>query len=291
MKTLLLFPFLWLLFATDAHATQVAIVTSPKAIVYSDQALNSPIGYVKNGRKLLVGTVVRGRGTIVPVVVAGKVAYIQIKDVALSDKYAATLNEGSNKPRVLEHKVEEDIEKFAFNFKENNYMLLALSVSEAGGSLTEINEAQGLENTQLNSFQIMFEHRPEIFNYSFGLGLSYNTMTQETYSIRSITVDAQFAYSFLRSRFLSLEGTAGFSLSGDYRLETEDEQIRGALYGHHFGAQARFAPRGKFGFVLGIRHKSLIPFDSKKIIGENNEVYELGKISGVGFYGAVSYRF
>lgn len=83
---LFLFSKIILLFlvSSTAFAAQWGKVTSDKAIIYADQQKMAPIGFIKKGKKVRVGEIVRNNGTILPIVVLGKIAYISIEDLDLS---------------------------------------------------------------------------------------------------------------------------------------------------------------------------------------------------------------
>lgn len=70
------------IYAGIAEASQTAIVVSPKAIIYADQQMSAPVGYVSRGKKIRVGNIPRNKAQVYPVIVAGKVAYIKVSDVS-----------------------------------------------------------------------------------------------------------------------------------------------------------------------------------------------------------------
>lgn len=77
------FPWLILLFWSSlVLAAQEAIVTAEKAVIYADQLMTSPLGYVSQGKKIKVGEIPRNNAQVYPVIVSGKVAYIRVIDVS-----------------------------------------------------------------------------------------------------------------------------------------------------------------------------------------------------------------
>lgn len=85
-----LFRYLPLIFVTfismchvqDLWAVQDAMVSVDSAVVYSDEQMSSPVGYIRKGRKIKVGDVARNRAQVYPIIVSGKVAYIRVIDVS-----------------------------------------------------------------------------------------------------------------------------------------------------------------------------------------------------------------
>lgn len=69
-------------FSGIALASQTAVVVSPRAIIYADQQMSAPVGYVSRGKKIRVGEIPRNKSQVYPVIVAGKVAYIKVSDVS-----------------------------------------------------------------------------------------------------------------------------------------------------------------------------------------------------------------
>jgi hypothetical protein len=66
-------PFLW--------AAQDAVVAAERALIYADDLMTSPIGYVRKGKKIKIGDIPRNRAQVYPIIVSGKVAYIKALDV------------------------------------------------------------------------------------------------------------------------------------------------------------------------------------------------------------------
>jgi hypothetical protein len=66
-------PFLW--------AAQDAIVSADRAMIYADELMTSPIGFVRKGKKIKIGDIPRNRAQVYPIIVSGKVAYIKALDV------------------------------------------------------------------------------------------------------------------------------------------------------------------------------------------------------------------
>src|SRR5680860_266278 len=59
-----------------------ALVMSDRAVIYADQEMTSPIGYVPRGKKIKVGEVARNKAQVYPIIVSGKLAYIRVIDVS-----------------------------------------------------------------------------------------------------------------------------------------------------------------------------------------------------------------
>lgn len=83
-------------------AAQNAIVTVPRAVVYSDHKLLSPIGFLKEGEVIRVGEKTRNQGQVLPFVYKKKVVYIKVQDIQTqSDVIQLSHNEYSKQNTLL----------------------------------------------------------------------------------------------------------------------------------------------------------------------------------------------
>jgi hypothetical protein len=62
-------------------AGQDAMVVAEKAVIYSDTEMTSPIGFVRKGKKVVVGEISRNKAQVYPIIVSGRIAYIRVLDV------------------------------------------------------------------------------------------------------------------------------------------------------------------------------------------------------------------
>jgi len=72
--TLIYCPYLW--------AAQDAIVMVDKAVIFADEKMSAPVGFVRKGKKIKVGDVARYKAQVYPIIVSGKIAYIRVLDVS-----------------------------------------------------------------------------------------------------------------------------------------------------------------------------------------------------------------
>lgn len=71
----------FLFYCSFLWASQDALVLADRAVIYSDQEMTSPVGYVSRGKKIKVGEIPRNKAQVYPIIVSGKVAYIRALDV------------------------------------------------------------------------------------------------------------------------------------------------------------------------------------------------------------------
>lgn len=69
------------IFCQNLWAIQEAMVISDRAVVYADEQMSAPVGFIRKGKKIKVGDIARNRAQVYPIIVSGKVAYIRVIDV------------------------------------------------------------------------------------------------------------------------------------------------------------------------------------------------------------------
>lgn len=276
----------------QAHAIQTAIVGVDKAIVYADVEMTSPIGYVRGGRQLKVGSQARRGGAILPIVVAGRIAYIRTQDVSVSNNPSA-LGSSPQGPKLREHQIALPMGEVEDDLKENNFLVLSLGQYQGGGDLSDLNEGFGLDDSALTSITAMFEHRPVIYDFSWDVGIGYYSMSNEAYDLQTLTLEGNIYYSLLKTGFIDFQAYGGFTLSGDIRLtsETLPREERGSMWGYQFGAAAKIAPRQKWGFVFKAGIQRFNPTNLGDLKTSFTEGGSVGKIQGPHLSAGIAYKF
>jgi hypothetical protein len=280
-------------------AAQRAVVKSSRAIIYSDKQLLSPLGYVKNGKVLLVGEVPRKSGTILPVVISagkkkgtGQIGYIKISDITLEKDRDLNLDEKPSKNRgELEHTVynmysdgEED------NFWENNYITLKASNQTWAGDWKKITDGLGIaEDVGVVGYQLIWEHRPLFKKLTWGLGMGlYRTSNTEVELIVP-TFEFDFHYDLWKGGVMNIDVIGGAMLSLDTRLNIASpaQQLQGSLWGYKVGGRIKFFPAKKFNIVLGGQYQSLT-VNSIGSVQLSNETMDFKSMSGFSLFGGIS---
>ncbi len=94
------------LYSSKVIAATWAVVTSERAIIYSDVEMTSKLGYVRKGKKVRVGTVAKNQGQVVPIVVNKRIAYIQLKDLRTVERIDTLKNVISRITKKMDEKQE-----------------------------------------------------------------------------------------------------------------------------------------------------------------------------------------
>jgi len=75
------FIFITFLFCPALWAAQDAVIIVERAVVYSDEGMTSPVGFISRGKKVRIGELARNKGQVYPIVVSGKIAFIRVQDL------------------------------------------------------------------------------------------------------------------------------------------------------------------------------------------------------------------
>ncbi|WP_157868267.1 hypothetical protein [Halobacteriovorax marinus] len=271
-------------------AAQIAIVTVPKAVVYSDQKLTTPIGYIAYGKKIKVGEVEKKDGTILPVVVSGRIAYIQIKDLALQN---GTDGLGINTPKITEHDVELSFQTDQDKLSENNFFSASIGQASAGESWESYSGEFGEETSTFSVITLQMEHRNPAKDTSWGFGLTYFSSSTESIAAKSLAIEANLYYSLFNFRYMTLSAFGGLLFSGDFQVvQNEGEQkANGVLYGYSFGGMARILPYSKFGLFAGLSIRKIKVADLEPLETSSGAEIGIDSLSGLNLFAGISYKF
>ena len=70
-----------LIMATPAYALKRAMIKSERALVYADEELTAPLGFIKRGKEVTISENTTKSGKLYRMIVSGRIAYIQNKDL------------------------------------------------------------------------------------------------------------------------------------------------------------------------------------------------------------------
>lgn len=280
-----------LIFLTfSSMASQIATVKVDKAVVYSDLSLSTPIGYVKRGKKLLVGDIKRNKDRILPIVISGKIAYIKTEDILLKE-----VLESEHEKRVREHDIEQVNIRKVDKLNENNYLALSFGKFSLGQEWSDLSNASNDTTNAATTISLMIQHRPIKSPTSWGFGLTYAKNTQEVLQSEFLTIDMNIYRDFFKTRYISMQTLFGLSFSGDNRITTlysdgETVLSRGSLAGIQAGAQLRLFPHSKIGYIAGITYRYYKVFSQNPILIPNSSDFlEITNQSGVNIFAGISY--
>jgi hypothetical protein len=286
MKKFLVLFFTFII-SFQCFAFRFAYTVNSKTLVYADKSLKIPIGYIKAGRKLKVADKSFKRDTIVGIIVAGRVAFIETKDL----QFEIDGNKITDNPKIKEHDVDILFATDEDKLTENNFITLTFSTIDAGSDWDTFNQNLGDENSSdVTSYQVKMEHRSPRHKYGFSFGLSWLTSTSEGADLKTLVANAEYQHRFFQSTMFSIEAYGGLNLSGDIKVETRfGEVAKGLLYGYSAGGRIRLFPFSKYGVygALGVQKLSI---NSIEELTTNNGITILESLGGPQISVGVHYK-
>lgn len=288
MKKLLLFFYIFICFS--AHATRVAYTINSKTIVYSDENLEIPIGFIKAGRKIVVSDKDFKANTVTALFVSGRISYVKLKDIT----FKVNNSDIGLAPEIKEHDVDVLFLTDEDRLRDNNHITLLIAKQALGSDWETFNENYGASEipTFANQFKLLVEHRSPAKKYGFGLGFSFLSASSTDLKIDIPILYLEYQYRLFQFKLISIEGYGGINFSGGAKLEDSEGQIsRGVLLGYELGARARLFPFSKISVLGGIAVSSNKLDSMEPILNDDFEELVLTSIGGAKIEFGVSWKF
>ena len=270
-------------------SAEIAYVVADKAVIYTDMDLSIAIGYVRKGKKIKVGSVARKHGTVLSTVASGRIVYIKNADVRL-EKELLKEDGAYVAPKVSDHEVFIEEQKFEDDFSENNHLILHIGNMGTGSKWKELESTE--QSASLSQFGISIEHRPDLRSYSWAIGLNYISSELENYAFKSILIEAKLQYSILKTNFMALDMVAGIAGTGDARLQNSinSTESRGTLFGWIAGGQVKFFPFSQFGIIGGMELRNYSVGSLGEIELANGETTQFKSFNGANIWAGLTYK-
>jgi hypothetical protein len=291
--------FLWLFhLTTPVYASRYALVMNKRAIVYADQDLDSPIGYLPAGKKIMIGETERKRGSIISIVVAERIAWIRLADISIErDSYSTFDKKKSSRFTISEEEFRNINEKAASSFSNNLYLYLSYGVFNLDQDFEQFTTDLGSEEPVLysNNFSIEVVHRTPFKRTFWSVGLSYYVQSSQESEWNSLFGQVSYYWSLVKSRVFTVDLYGGLLLTGDFQLQTNNlttgltTNDSGYGYGYKVGAQIKLFPYADMGFVGGISNQYIKINELGVITSAVTPDTELEKLSGLNIYFGVTW--
>ncbi|TDJ07192.1 MAG: hypothetical protein E2O68_03935 [Deltaproteobacteria bacterium] len=276
-----LLPLMLLLFSAISYGAQTAYVKTARAVIYSDKELSSPIGYVRMGRKLRVGDVKRQQGSVLPVIISGRIAYIEIKNLALPE--SKSLEEKGH----ISH-IEEEERPWEEIWLSDSHLRVDVAFVAPGSEWDQLTASIGNSSGLMVTIPVMWELRPLDWRWNFDIGMSVNTLSSGQ-DISMLALGGEFwaQYLLIKSKKFSLDLRGGYllSLGGvKIRYSWTGETNNGSYWGYVLGAQARFFKGSRWELNLGFDWRRMIMQDLNNLTLPNGSVYALRHMGGISLF-------
>jgi hypothetical protein len=268
--------FLCVLPAT-LQAAQWAYVTNEKAVIYADQQMTSPIGYVTKGNKVRIGEVSRNKGRVYPIIVNGRIAWIAEQDIQ-TNKRLAGLEGAMNRIR---QRNQETLNRF-----------LTIDYITGAKQWSVTSESSLLESTSRNftGFVAKGNYYNTLRNDFFvRANMEYLSSSDEldgnlqTFDILSFQADA--VYKVFKALKMGLNLYAGGSVIPYARLELQDFYVtRGYGVGVQGGADFSYYMNKRLAFNadFNISYQYILGMKIPSPIDESFNSSLIGSYFGLG---------
>jgi len=237
---LLFLTFSLLMHCFTASAAHNAMVTATKATVYSDMAMESPIGFLKSGTTIRVGEEPKNSNQVLPFFLNGKVAYIKISDIT---------------SKINVEQVEKRMEIFQKVIPDMSQASFSIHKRKMGGAWTKLCQDANDNESMMTMFGAGIFLRPGKVRFYLQSELSYGLLSQESLKFSIMEFSTTLFYPIIRVfNLISIDGYIGGHVVplSSMRIRTSVNTYGSAGYGGKFGLNGSIFPTAKIGFFGGI---------------------------------------
>lgn len=234
--------------------SHTARVISPKAIVYADENMLTPLGYIANGKALIVGNPRRINPNLVPLVVYGRLAFIETKDIRFEDTADEEYNAKRGAPR--EHDVDITIQKPEERLSENNSFYFSLHRYDAGQEVKDqFLQIDNADKSVFTGFNLQFIHRQSTSRFFWGAAIDYSAISTPNMRFGYWLLSPTFGYTLMKNPVFLVETYASLDLALNTELNIDlnfENEPSGYVWGGQVNARIVFFPESKYHAFGGI---------------------------------------
>ncbi len=264
-------------------ATHLARVIVPRAIVYSDENMNSPLGYISNDRMITVGNPRKKNPDLVPMVVYGRLAFIEAKNLSYDNESVEMQSAKRGAPK--EHNIDLVLAKPEEKLSKNNSAFLDLHQYGAGEGLKNIFETiDGEDKSSLQGFGLTLLHRKQHSRMLWGAGFEYSSASTSNVDVKTYLMRGILGFTPFRSPLflIDIDGALDILPSTQVTIKNNyDTEPNGFAYGPSFHARIVFFPENTYHVfgTMGFRSYKVDRLDSFTDVN-GNAITGLTKMSG-----------
>lgn len=271
-------------------AEQQAIVAVQKAVIYADTALTVPLGYVKKGKRLLVGDVKKRNNTIIAVALVGRVGWIKVRDIKFSKEERRQSRYTPKRFRESEGREFREITKpKEYGIQVHGYLALSspsVESTESGQTL----ESQGEEQTL---WGVGANYAFNDTDLSGELELQKMSFVANRYDYSLLNLKASLSYKAIRWSFFSIDPSIGILLSPSVEVTSQEgASVSSAGFGFEAGLRSYFFPKKDWQPFVGFSYLSIVAsgLETSNFLSSGNP-YKVDKIFSSQVLLGLSYRF
>lgn len=272
--------------SSQLSGPQPARVIVPRAIVYSDENMNSPLGFISNDKLIYVGSARKKNPDLLPLVVYGRLAFIEAKNIHYENASAEQQSAKRGAPR--EHNIDIVLAKPEENLSANNSAYFQLQRFSPGIQTQDVlNAVEGSSDYAFTGFGISFIHRQLVSRYFWGASYEYNKLSAPSTNFTFYSIAPILGYTPIKNPVFLVDLTFAFDIALSSVLKIENNyavEPSAFLWGPQLAARIVFFPTQKyhaFG-ILGYRNYSVSGIEQ---LEDPNSIAINGitKINGISF--------
>lgn len=261
-----------------------ARVTVPRAVVYSDENMNSPLGYISNGKLITVGNPRKRNPELLPLVVYGRLAFIESKNISFENESIEMLSSKRGAPR--EHNIDIILAKPEEKLSENNSAYFSFHQFSAGKETADlVTTIDGSTKDSFIGYGISLIHRQETGHVFYGAGYEYNTLSTTNLKFDVYMLNPIVGYTPIKNPLFLVDLIFSLDLSISAQLKIENNSINepaAFLWGPQFGARIVFFPNQKYHVTGALGYRSYKVIREETLEDANGAAINgITKISGI----------
>lgn len=258
-------------------------ITAQRAIVYSDENMFSPIGYIAYGKVIKVGNPRKVNKELVPLIINGKLAFIEVKNINYNLTSDAEFFNVKGPPR--DHDVDLVLPRTPEDLSIGNSIFFSVNQFVAGTEFKNaVYQVTQEEKGSLFNLDINAIHRMNNAPAFWGIGFQYNYLSVENFNFNFWTITPILGTKITQNKLFLLDifGTVDFSLTSIAEEKQNDwRTTSGYMLGGSINARAILFPTSKYKIFGQLGYKHLIANKLDVLRSSNNlEVTGFTKLSG-----------
>jgi hypothetical protein len=278
----------------SSNGAKIAKVIVARAVVYGDENLISPLGYLPNGKLLYVGNPRRVNNEIVPTIISGRLAFLELRDIEYQDE---KIDERNSKSGFLkEHNIDIVLTKPEDKLNENNSVYFQFGGFSSGNNMQQVTyDLEGKSASFMTNIGSFFIHREPTSKFFWGASFEYNYLKSQDMRFKAFLFGPNFGYSLIRNFAFSLEVIANLDLSSAAYYEIDNnysEDPQGFLWGPQMGIRFITSPNTRykiFGSLTYRIYKAHSLFNPRKY--DPNDLVTDIPVSGLKQLQGISFAF
>ncbi len=234
--------------------TYTARIISSKAVIYKDENMLIPLGYIGMGKAIVVGNPRRMNRDLVPLIVKGKLAFIEIKDINYEDTVEEEYNARRGPPK--EHNFDLILKRPDERYSDNNALFFNLHAYSAGYDVKKaflyvVDE----QKSTFTGFQLQFVHRYRNEKYFWGVAVDYSGIASSGMNLSYLMLSPTIGYTPYKNSnyFIDIYGSLDLSLNTQFLIKDNSvEDPTPFIWGPQLNARIVFYPNNKYHVLAGV---------------------------------------